>query len=103
MDPNIPLPDRQLAGKSFMEAKECCLDGHFGKRLRKLVKSWEDLFEDDLHFFLRTMFSRTVVTSTFVEGVFSDLSCWTRSRRLSMSSLASKHVVESFREGVQLA
>ena len=30
VDPNIPLPDRQLAGKSFMEAKECCLDGHFG-------------------------------------------------------------------------
>jgi len=44
-----------------------------------------------------------VVTSTYAERILRDLSGYTRNRRLSLTSLAAKHVTQNFHGGVSRA
>ena len=90
LDSRHTLEVREGAAQAFMRAEECCLDPQLGQRLRKLVTSWQDLFQDDLQAFLVTVFSRAVVTSTFVERIFSDLTHWTAWAKIVLVSISSQ-------------
>jgi hypothetical protein len=103
VDQRLPLETREQVAQEFMDVDECCLDQQFSRRLRRLVTTPSELLEQDMCSFLHTMFTRVVVTSTFAERIFRNLSEWTRARRLSLSTLAATHVVNSFKEAVQHA
>ena len=101
VDDRLPLSKRKAAAQDFLVAKPCCLDPGLGKPLRGIVSEVDDLFEEDLQIFLRTMFSRAVHTSTFVERIFSHLTRWSR-RRLAAPSMAAKHTATMFEQVVRL-
>ena len=90
---------RRDAAHAFMDARTCCLDHGCSQRLRRMVQAPRDLLATDVQEFLLALFSRVVVTSTFVERIFSDLERWTKTRQ-SLSTIAAKHFTASFREGV---
>ena len=93
-DPEASETDRKEAIDRFLSipkgSKE--LDPGLGRRLREKVDSAADLMEPDLYVFLQCMFQRVVVTSTYVERVFKDLSHWSRVNPQSVSTIAAKHV-----------
>ena len=103
VDPSASEESRRTAAQAFFNkgrTRPCCLDHYFGKKLHATFTTWEALFEGDVHEFLYAVFSRAVVTSTFVERVFSNLSAWTINRRLSLASLQAMHVTASFSQAV---
>ena len=78
----------------LLSAKECCLDTSFSQRLRQQFGA--KAFEPEVQDFLMAMFTRCVVTSTYVERVFAGLTHATRSAQLELPSLKARHVLQNF-------
>ena len=74
------------------------LDPGLGRPLRKLVHSRADLLENKaLYHMLSTLYYRVVMTSTFVERVFRDLTGWTSSRmNQNIASVAARYTNQTF-------
>ena len=91
------------AAEDFLQASDCCLDAGFGKRLREAIgESGVGGLQDALlQDFMLSMFSRCVVTSTYVERVFAGLSQATRSANMDMPALQARHVLQTFDSQVQ--
>ena len=73
------------------------LDPGLGRKLREIVNSSADLLDNKtLFLMLKTMFLRVVVTSTFVERVFRDLTNWTSRPNQDIGAIASKYTNSRF-------
>ena len=84
--------------------KACCVDAWCGQPLRgPICKSWSGLFEADLRQFMTAMFSRCVLTSTFIEKCFAPLTTFTRVPRArhTFPSVASHHVLSVYEQAVK--
>jgi hypothetical protein len=77
------------------------LDPGLGRKLRELVKTVDDLMDPTLHDFLRVLFERIVVTSTFVERIFKDLTSWTGRHGQTIAAIGAKYVNVTFDGSVQ--
>ena len=97
-----PRNKRVCAGALF-QAPPCCLDSGCSARIRATMDR-ESCLEPDFGEFLRTMFERIVMTSTFIERKFSHFSHWTdvKGKGASLSLLAAKHVTRSFKDAVDI-
>ena len=77
------------------------LDPGLGRKLRVMVTSAAELAPGTkLHNFLYAYFLRVVMTSTYVERIFKDLTAWTGAQRQSIELIAAKHVNASFESSV---
>ena len=85
------------AAGALQQAQECCLDPGCSLKLRRWADSagTAELRGSKMQTFIRTMFERSVVTSTFVEREFSKLTHWSQTRQ-SLRSLAAKAVLSRF-------
>ena len=84
--------------------KACCVDAWCGQPLRgPICKSWSGLFEADLLQFMTAMFSRCVLTSTFIEKCFAPLTTFTSVPRArhTFPSVASHHVIAVYEQAVK--
>jgi hypothetical protein len=83
LDPSYTEDQRREAWTRFLEASDCCLDAGLGKQLRAYLSKLESSQLADLpnlETFLRTLFERGVVTSTFVERIFGKFTQWTKKK-----------------------
>ena len=67
-----------------------------GRKLREIATSVDDLKEPALRDFLTKVFERVVMTSTFVERVFKDLTSWTSLQGQEVGLVAANHVNSLF-------
>ena len=68
------------------------LDPGLGRKLREIVNSSADLLDNKtLFLMLKTMFLRVVVTSTFVERVFRDLTNWTSRPNQDIGAIVARY------------
>ena len=84
--------------------KACCVDAWCGQPLRgPICKSWSDLFDADLRQFMTAMFSRCVLTSTFIEKCFAPLTTFTSVPRArhALPSVASHHILSVYEQAVK--
>ena len=72
-----------------------------GRKLREIANSVDDLKEPALRDFLTKVFERVVMTSTFVERVFKDLTSWTSLQGQEAGLIAAKHVNSLFAQSVE--
>ncbi len=86
---------RAQAARKLMASPECCLDVGLSLKLQRGFRSWQECLQPDVRTFLHAVFNRSVVTSTFVERAFSQLTRWSRKRQ-TLSSLSSRHTVSTF-------
>ena len=100
----VPMAERERGAREFWDMRACCVDAWCGQPLRgPICESWRGLFEADLHEFMRAMFSRCVLTSTFIEKCFAPLTTFTgafRSRH-TLPSVASHHLLTVFDAAVK--
>ena len=75
------------------------LDPGLGRKLRDLVDSIEDMQEPKLKRCMEVTFERIVMTSTFVERIFKELTNMTKQCQ-SIGSVGAKHVNAAFAAGV---
>ena len=100
VDPRSTAAERKASREHFHGAPNCCLDKGCGQVVRALVPEVrspqsDNYFGPRLGSFLRVLFERVVVTSTFVERVFSHLSAWTDTPQ-SLPTLAAKYTNVTF-------
>ena len=97
-DPRATAEQRDKAFEDFLSLPRGSekLDPGAGRKLRELVRTPADLMQATLHDFMRTLFERVVVTSTFVERVFKDLAQWTTIQPQGLPTLGAKHVNREF-------
>jgi hypothetical protein len=98
LDPTMPEEERWDCLRKFLAIPKGSrkLDPSLGRKLRELVDDLDDLLEPTLHDFLQAVFERVVVTSTFVERIFKDLTCWTGRHQQTVETIAAKHVNQTF-------
>ena len=78
------------------------LDPGLGRPLRAMVGDAAQLAKGTrLHNFLSEFFRRVVMTSTFVERIFKDLTAWTDHQGQSIALIAAKHCNVSFDSSVR--
>ncbi len=77
------------------------LDPGLCRRLRAMVSSREELTEDRLARFLHAVYSRLVMTSTFVERVFGHLTHWLGAQHQELPTIAAKHITTTFDDVVK--
>ena len=99
-DDNASEADQQAAAKSLFGSPKCCLDEGLGLRLVNTVDSWECLLQEPLRTFLKVLFQRAVVTSTFVERVFAALTRFSKPPQ-SSATLGAKHTNATFAQIVE--
>ena len=102
-DPHSTAEDQSAAIARFLAIppESPILDAGLGRKLRSLVSTPEDMLEPQLFHFMQTLFSRLVVTSTFVERLFKDLTCWTHRANQTVATVAAKHVNAEFSKDVK--
>ena len=102
--PDLGMEARSDKAQLFWGGKACSRDPWMGEPLRTILcETWQDLLKGPLQRFLRTMFERSMLTSTFAERLFAPLTQWTcqPKSRLGLPMIAAKHVNTVFDEGVQ--
>jgi hypothetical protein len=101
-DPDVAEEDQRACGRKFLAIDKGSkqLDPGLGRRLREIVDTEEQLFGRDLRDFMETLFKRLVVTSTFVERIFKDLTLWTGVQAQTVESIGAKHVNDMFQRNV---
>ena len=100
----VPMAERVGAAREFWDMKACCVDAWCGQPLRgPICKSWRGLFEADLRQFMPAMFSRCVLTSTFIEECFAPLPTFTSFPRArhTFPSVASHHVLSVYEQAAK--
>ena len=99
-----PLAQQQLQGpdghdvadrvmQQLRVAPACCVDKGFSGRWREMQGG--DPMDDEARFLFEVLFDRVVVTSTFVERIFSSLTRWCRVRQ-GLPSVAARHTLNVF-------
>ena len=85
-----------------LNAKPCCVDSGLTRRLRARFPTPAGLSGQAVRHFIKLLFERIVITSTFIERKFANFSTWTKAagEGISAANLASKHITQSFREAV---
>ena len=103
-DPDVPYEDQLAAARKFIAYPKGSkrLDPGFGRKLRDLVEDATDLFEPRLHRFCQALFERVVVTSTYIERQFKDLTHWSRIQAQGIETLSAKRTNSTFSEVVNL-
>ena len=91
----ISTEQREDCARQLRAAESCCCDPGFSGRLRSLT--WEELMDEGQREFLETIFSRVVLTSTFIERKFANFNNWIPS---SIQLLAAKHFTRNFSDSV---
>ena len=78
-DPDVEPEEKNRCLQAFLALPKGSpqLDPGLARKVRELVEEPEDLREGSLHDLLQAMFVRAVMTSTFVERQFKDLTSWT--------------------------
>ena len=101
-DPDVDEEQRRECAEAFIAIPKGSkrLDPGCGRKLRELVETVDDLFQDPLRKFMTVLFQRVVVTSTFVERLFKDLTCWTNRHPQNLAAVAAKHVNTVFGSSV---
>ena len=102
--PDLSMEAVSDQAQLFWGRKACSRDPWMGEPLRTILcETWQDLLKAPLQRFLRTMFERSMLTSTFAERIFAPLTQWTSQpkSRLGLPMIAAKHVNTVFDEGVQ--
>ena len=97
VDPSEPMHEREKIVDTFYDAKECCLDPEFSRRLRaKIPRSC--FFLPQHQSFVYFAFARTVCSTAFVECMFASFKQWMSksSKPLRLSNLASRYVSHAF-------
>ena len=91
-------PNQQKCAQDLLSAPKCCCDPGFAGRLQDL--SLEELLDESRREFLDLIFSRVVLTSTFIERKFANFSRWSEQTKKgpSLRLLASKHFTRCFSE-----
>ena len=104
VDPSLDKQTKVTVAKRFFKVKECCLDNAFSRRLRARYPnhSWEVCFSPEVQHVLHMAFSRTLLTSTFVERIFANLTKWTSLRHHGADLLAAKHMTGCLKTVQQL-
>ena len=103
-EPSVSPATKLTASINFWNAPRCQIDPWTGDPLRDvLCRTREDLFDTDLQDFVYNFFLRCMVTSTFGERIFSNLTQWTTEpkARPSLATVSSKHVINTFDTIVQ--
>ena len=97
-DPEADEDERQAARARFIAQPKGSkvLDPGLGRKLRDLVETEADLKAPNLFAFFQALFTRLVVTSTFVERVFKDLTSWSNKNGQKLPSVGAKHVNAHF-------
>ena len=97
--------EMQEAATQLLALPSCCCDDGLSGRLRRQFPSVEELLDPELGDFLRMLFERVVLTSTFIERRFSHMTSWTGERKgkqgCSPSLLAAKHINSLFKENAE--
>ena len=101
-DPDVEEEEQRRCAEAFIAIPKGSkqLDPGCGRKLRELVETAEDLFADPLYTFMSVLFERVVVTSTFVERLFKDLTNWTSRTPQGLATVAAKHVQHVFGKSV---
>ena len=101
-DPLLSAEARRAHMEKFLSIAKGSklLDAGCSRKLRELVDSVDDLLEPRLFSFMQTLFSRVVMTSTFVERLFKDLSVWTNRPHTLAPTAGAKHVITQFQRMV---
>ena len=89
------VEQRQECAQQLLDACSCCCDPGFSGRLRSLTV--QELLEERRQQFLELVFSRLVLTSTFIERKFANFTKWT-GKAHSLQLLAAKHYTRAFTE-----
>ena len=91
---------RKSCAEELLRAKDCCLDAGFSRKLRLCFPSLESLLADDSRLYFKSIFSRVVATSTFIERRFAHYSRWCsdKGKKPTYRGLASKHVTSMHKE-----
>ena len=100
----VPMAERERAAREFWDMKACCVDAWCGQPLRGTIcTSWRGLFEANLLQFMTAMFSRSVLTSTFIEKCFAPLTTFTSVPRArhTFPSEASHHILTVYEQAVK--
>ena len=97
-DPASTVTEKHAAGQEFvnLSPESPRLDPGLGRRVRSEITTVADLAEAGLFKFLQDMFLRVVVTSTYVERVFKNLTAWTAGRRQKIGTVQAKHCYDNF-------
>ena len=84
--------------RAFFAELPCCLDG-FSAKLKAWLQTPEALLQEKTLTFLREVFDRVVLTSTFIERAFARLSRWCdrKGPKPTLATLAAKNAVYHFR------
>ena len=103
-DPKAPEGGQLAAAREFIAYPKGSkfLDPGFGRKLRELVETADDLFEPRLFGICQAMFMRSVVTSTYIERQFKDLTLWSRNQAQSVATMGAKRVNTTFKDVVNL-
>ena len=101
--PGLDLASRRASLRKFKDARECCKDPWMGRPLDRTCSTVEDLLDEDMQEYVRTMFLRCMITSTFAERMFAPLTKWTNQKqsRLSLHQVGAKLVNTLFEEAVE--
>ena len=103
-NPDIDHHTKLNAAQKYWNAKVCSIDAWIGKPLREeLCSDAESLLDEGLQTFVWTLFSRGMVTSTFIERTFAPMTRFTTepSSRHGLPSVKAKHVNTIFVESVR--
>ena len=102
-DPGLSQEQREEHMNKFLAVPKGSplLDPGCGRKLREAVDSVQDLLEPTLFEFMQVMFTRLVMTSTFVERLFKDLTTWTSRPGQYISTVGAKYMNVCFKRTVE--
>ena len=102
VDPEVTLSEKQDCVRSLFSCKDYQLDA-FARQLCDTVPQHAMLEPDTLKF-LEAVLQHVVLTSTFIERVFSRLSEWAdvKGHSPKLSRIAAKHISGRFQQSTQL-
>ena len=97
-DPRASSEQREKAFLDFLALPKGSqkLDAGMARKLRELVNSYDDLMEPTLYDFVKALFERVVVTSTYVERIFKYLTHRSSKHPSKVPTLGAKHVNTEF-------
>ena len=101
VDPLTPVQEREEIARQMFHSNACCRDRGCAGRVLSWVTTWRELLEPGLVVFLRALFRRAVITSTFVERLFAFLTRWSEFAPQGVETLGAKAVVHDFERQVE--
>eukprot|EP00973_Karenia_brevis_P087051 12072477-Karenia_brevis.AAC.1 len=72
-DAKLAEAERTNARQDFLDARDCCLDQHFSRKLRFHYNTMGALGSDVVEELLHTVFSRVLLSTSHAENVFAHM------------------------------